>query len=157
MKAFEIWIKTYTNLLLLFYRKICERRQRIIWPLNHSTRVRKSTGWIYCSITRQDISTWGGSTGLSKLLRYLIIMANSSKERLCGSGAPISHVNGFPPSVYPFAFSGGIRSSPPFEMLANGSFFRNFPTDLPKEMASLCEYALTTYLYIFTIYSLHST
>ncbi|XP_040196613.1 retinoic acid receptor gamma isoform X1 [Rana temporaria] len=64
-------------------------------------------------------------------------MANSSKERLCGSGAPIGHVNGFPQSVYPFAFSGGIRSSPPFEMLANGSFFRNFPTDLPKEMASL--------------------
>ncbi|XP_069614870.1 retinoic acid receptor gamma isoform X1 [Ranitomeya imitator] len=64
-------------------------------------------------------------------------MANSSKERLCGSGAPLGHVNGFPPSVYPFAFSGGMRSSPPFEMLANGNFFRNFPTDLPKEMASL--------------------
>uniref|UniRef100_A0A6I8SES2 Retinoic acid receptor gamma n=1 Tax=Xenopus tropicalis TaxID=8364 RepID=A0A6I8SES2_XENTR len=65
-------------------------------------------------------------------------MANSSKERLCGAGAPLGHSNGFPPSVYPFAFSGGIRRSPPFEVLANGGFFRSFPTDLPKEMASLC-------------------
>uniref|UniRef100_F6VXM9 Retinoic acid receptor gamma n=1 Tax=Xenopus tropicalis TaxID=8364 RepID=F6VXM9_XENTR len=64
-------------------------------------------------------------------------MANSSKERLCGAGAPLGHSNGFPPSVYPFAFSGGIRRSPPFEVLANGGFFRSFPTDLPKEMASL--------------------
>ncbi|OCT95907.1 hypothetical protein XELAEV_18013596mg [Xenopus laevis] len=64
-------------------------------------------------------------------------MANSSKERLCGAGAPLGHANGFPPSVYPFAFSGGIRRSPPFEVLANGGFFRSFPTDLPKEMASL--------------------
>ncbi|KAG8452689.1 hypothetical protein GDO86_004467 [Hymenochirus boettgeri] len=63
-------------------------------------------------------------------------MANSSKERLCGAGAPLGHVNGFPPAMYPF-FSGGIRSSPPFEVLANGGFFRNFPSDLPKEMASL--------------------
>ncbi|MEE6520217.1 hypothetical protein FKM82_018039 [Ascaphus truei] len=68
-------------------------------------------------------------------------MAHSSKERLCGSGTPLGHVNGLPPAVYPFAFTGGIRSSPPFEVLANGGFFRGFSSDLPKEMASLCEYA----------------
>ncbi|KAJ7317693.1 hypothetical protein JRQ81_003855, partial [Phrynocephalus forsythii] len=58
-----------------------------------------------------------------------------NKERGCSGGAPLAHVNGFPPAVYPFPFP-----NPHFEMLTNGGYFRTYPTDLPKEMASLCEF-----------------
>ncbi|XP_027714187.1 retinoic acid receptor gamma isoform X1 [Vombatus ursinus] len=45
---------------------------------------------------------------------------------------------GFPGTTsFPFTFSGGLRGSPPFEMLSPG--FRGLgQPDLPKEMASLC-------------------
>ncbi|XP_008101795.1 retinoic acid receptor gamma isoform X3 [Anolis carolinensis] len=56
-----------------------------------------------------------------------------NKERGCSGGTPLAHVNGFPPAVYPFPFP-----NPHFEMLTNGGYFRSYPTDLPKEMASLC-------------------
>ncbi|CAM4603401.1 unnamed protein product, partial [Caretta caretta] len=61
----------------------------------------------------------------------------ANKERVCPSGTPLGHMNGFPPTVYPFAFSSSIRGSPPFEVLTSAGYFRGFPTDLPKEMASL--------------------
>ncbi|XP_074835594.1 retinoic acid receptor gamma isoform X1 [Carettochelys insculpta] len=61
----------------------------------------------------------------------------ANKERVCPGGTPLGHMNGFPPTVYPFAFSNSIRGSPPFEVLTSAGYFRGFPTDLPKEMASL--------------------
>ncbi|KAH1175956.1 hypothetical protein KIL84_020690 [Mauremys mutica] len=61
----------------------------------------------------------------------------ANKERVCPSGTPLGHMNGFRPTVYPFAFSSSLRGSPPFEVLTSAGYFRGFPTDLPKEMASL--------------------
>lgn len=58
-----------------------------------------------------------------------------NKERGCSGGTPLAHVNGFPPAVYPFPFP-----NPHFEVLTNGGYFRSYPNDLPKEMASLCEF-----------------
>ena len=51
----------------------------------------------------------------------------------------VGHMTGFPPAVYPFAFS-SMRGHSPFDLLANSSLFGRFGADLPKEMAALCEY-----------------
>ncbi|XP_036446606.1 retinoic acid receptor gamma-A isoform X1 [Colossoma macropomum] len=47
-----------------------------------------------------------------------------------------SHMPGFPPAVYPFAFN-SMRSHSPFDLMANSSLFGRFGADLPKEMAAL--------------------
>lgn len=62
----------------------------------------------------------------------------ANKDRLFVPGA-LGPGAGFPGTTsFPFAFSGGLRGSPPFEMLSPG--FRGLgQPDLPKEMASLCE------------------
>lgn len=52
-----------------------------------------------------------------------------------------SHMPGFPPAVYPFAFN-SIRSHSPFDLMTNGNLFGRFGADLPKEMAALCKYWL---------------
>ncbi|XP_078543658.1 retinoic acid receptor gamma isoform X1 [Lissotriton helveticus] len=62
---------------------------------------------------------------------------SSSKDRICSPGTQLSQLHGFPPSMYPFAFSSNMRGSPPFDLTNGGAYFRSFPTDLPKEMASL--------------------
>uniref|UniRef100_A0A3P9AG85 Retinoic acid receptor gamma n=1 Tax=Esox lucius TaxID=8010 RepID=A0A3P9AG85_ESOLU len=48
----------------------------------------------------------------------------------------VSHMTGFSPAVYPFAFN-SMRSHSPFDLLANSSLFGRFGADLPKEMAAL--------------------
>ncbi|KAK6321275.1 hypothetical protein J4Q44_G00082510 [Coregonus suidteri] len=57
----------------------------------------------------------------------------------------VSHMTGFSPAVYPFAFN-SMRSHSPFDLLANSSLFGRFGADLPKEMAALCNRHLETEL-----------
>lgn len=62
----------------------------------------------------------------------------TNKERLFAAGA-LGPGSGYPGAGFPFAFPGALRGSPPFEMLSP-SFRGLGQPDLPKEMASLCEF-----------------
>lgn len=62
----------------------------------------------------------------------------TNKERLFAAGA-LGPGSSYPGAGFPFAFPGALRGSPPFEMLSP-SFRGLGQPDLPKEMASLCEF-----------------
>ncbi|CDQ86438.1 unnamed protein product [Oncorhynchus mykiss] len=63
----------------------------------------------------------------------------------------VSHMTGFSPAVYPFAFN-SMRSHSPFDLLANSSLFGRFGADLPKEMAALCKYCYSCFIFNSTFH-----
>ncbi|KAJ8260108.1 hypothetical protein GJAV_G00177160 [Gymnothorax javanicus] len=104
-------------------------------PLSSYASVHLSGHSLHPSVHRSGSPQFTpGSTLPSSLTRRKLLPAMATnRER------QVSHMTGFQPAVYPFAFN-SIRSHSPFDLLANSSLFGRFGADLPKEMAALCEY-----------------
>ncbi|KAI1892273.1 hypothetical protein AGOR_G00131650 [Albula goreensis] len=85
-------------------------------------------GW---PCARRAAFDWSSSvSGLVPVRARTTMAANRERQ--------VGHIAGFPTAVYPFPFN-SIRSHSSFDLLANGSLFGRFGTDLPKEMAALCK------------------
>ncbi|KAJ3602269.1 hypothetical protein NHX12_030028 [Muraenolepis orangiensis] len=74
----------------------------------------------------------------SKLCRFAQTQTTPRVTMATNRERQVGHMTGFPPAVYPFAFS-SMRGHSPFDLLANSSLFGRFGADLPKEMAALCK------------------